>query len=58
MKIFKDFLAMISRYLTLSKIPVNQMTLFFEIQTSIVFLAKTVDSYVPFVSGKVRIFYF
>ena len=49
---------MISRYLTLSKIPVNQMTLFSEIQTLVVFLTKTVDSNLPSVSGKVRIFRF
>ena len=48
--ISKYFLAMISRYLTLSRIPVNQMTLFSEIQTLIVYLAKVVDSDLPSVS--------
>ena len=37
---------MISRYLTLSGIPVNQMTLFTEIQTLIIYLAENVGGVV------------
>ena len=44
---------MISRYLTLSGIPVNQMTLFTEIQTLIIYLAENVGSFgLPSVAGK------
>ena len=44
---------MISRYLTLSGIPVNQMTLFTEIQTLIIYLAENVESFGwPSVAGK------
>ena len=44
---------MISRYLTLTGIPVNQMTLFTEIQTLIIYLAENVGSLgLPSVAGK------
>ena len=44
---------MISRYLTLSGISVNQMTLFTEIQTLIIYLAENVGCFgLPSVAGK------
>ena len=44
---------MISRYLTLSGVPVDQMTLFTEIQTLIINLAENVGSFeLPSVAGK------